>query len=56
VADPVAALVLGAAPPLRLLLVGGRPVVEHDRVVTVDAEGIARACVSAHRRLVQKAG
>ncbi len=36
IADPVAALVLGSRPPLELLLVGGRPVVEHDRVVTVD--------------------
>jgi cytosine/adenosine deaminase-related metal-dependent hydrolase len=56
IADPVAALVLGSPPPLRLLLVAGRPVVEHDRVVTVDAERIARACVAAHRRLVEKAG
>ena len=34
--DPVAALVLGAPPPLELLLVQGRPVIEHGRVVTVD--------------------
>jgi cytosine/adenosine deaminase-related metal-dependent hydrolase len=45
IADPVAALVLGPPPPLELLLVGGRAVVECDRVVTVDearAEQAAR--------------
>ncbi|HEY7144638.1 MAG TPA: 8-oxoguanine deaminase [Streptosporangiaceae bacterium] len=34
IADPVAALVLGPPPPLELLLVGGRPVVERDQVLT----------------------
>ena len=33
IADPVAALVLGSPPPLELLLVDGRPVVERDRLV-----------------------
>jgi cytosine/adenosine deaminase-related metal-dependent hydrolase len=45
IADPVAALVLGPRPPLELLLVGGRTVVERDRVITVDearAEQAAR--------------
>jgi 8-oxoguanine deaminase len=36
IADPVAALVLGARPPLELLLVNGEPVVERDQLVTVD--------------------
>ena len=36
IADPVAALVLGARPPLELLLVNGRTVVEQDQLVTVD--------------------
>jgi len=49
--DPIAALVLGAPPPLELLLVGGRPVVEHDRVVTVDEEVAARRAVSARDTL-----
>ena len=31
IADPVAALALASPPPLELLLVDGRPVVEHDR-------------------------
>jgi cytosine/adenosine deaminase-related metal-dependent hydrolase len=55
VADPVAALVLGAPPPLELLLVDGRPVVERDRLLTADTEAIARECVAVHKRLVEKA-
>jgi cytosine/adenosine deaminase-related metal-dependent hydrolase len=39
--DPVAALVLGSPPPLELLLVGGNPVVERDRLVTADEEVLA---------------
>jgi cytosine/adenosine deaminase-related metal-dependent hydrolase len=50
IADPVAALVLGAPPPLELLVVGGRTVVERDRLVTVDEQEVAdearRASVS----------
>jgi cytosine/adenosine deaminase-related metal-dependent hydrolase len=56
VADPVAALVLGAPPPLELLLVNGRPVVERDRVLTVDEDALARAAAAVHRTLLQKAG
>jgi cytosine/adenosine deaminase-related metal-dependent hydrolase len=56
IADPVAALVLGSPPPLDLLLVDGRPVVERDHVVTVDADGLARDVAAAHRRLLAKAG
>jgi len=36
IADPVAALVLGARPPLELLVVNGQTVVEGDQLVTVD--------------------
>jgi len=36
IADPVAALVLGARPPLELLLVNGQAIVERDQLVTVD--------------------
>jgi cytosine/adenosine deaminase-related metal-dependent hydrolase len=43
VADPVAALVLGPPPPLELLLVNGRTVVERERVVTVDEQQVAKA-------------
>jgi len=56
VADPVAALVLGAPPPLELLLVGGRPVVEQDEVVTVDSVSLAGEVTAVHRELMSKAG
>jgi cytosine/adenosine deaminase-related metal-dependent hydrolase len=36
IADPVTALVFGSAPPLELLTVGGRVVVEQDRLQTAD--------------------
>jgi cytosine/adenosine deaminase-related metal-dependent hydrolase len=52
IADPVAALVLGSRPPLELLLVDGRPVVEHDRVVTVDEHALGREAVSVHQTLL----
>jgi cytosine/adenosine deaminase-related metal-dependent hydrolase len=50
--DPVAALVLGAPPPLRLLLVNGRTVVEHDTVRTVDEASMAGRIAGACRRVV----
>jgi cytosine/adenosine deaminase-related metal-dependent hydrolase len=52
IADPVAALVLGSRPPLELLLVDGQPVVERDRVVTVDEQALAREAVSVHQALL----
>jgi cytosine/adenosine deaminase-related metal-dependent hydrolase len=55
IADPVAALVLGAPPPLELLLVNGRPVVEHDRVVTVDEAVLASQMTTVHTTLLEKA-
>lgn len=54
--DPVAALVLGSPPPLELLLVDGRPVVEQGRVVTVDEDDLATRVARAQRDLVRKAG
>ena len=56
IADPVAALVLGAPPPLELLLVQGRPVVEHGRIVTIDADHAAADAVAASARLLDRAG
>jgi cytosine/adenosine deaminase-related metal-dependent hydrolase len=56
IADPVAALVLGAAPPLELLLVGGRPVVERGRVVTVDETELTRSAVAAQHTLLARTG
>ncbi|OZM81490.1 8-oxoguanine deaminase [Pseudonocardia sp. MH-G8] len=55
VADPVAALVLGSPPPLELLVVDGRAVVERGRVLTVDEDAVARECVAVHRNLLEKA-
>jgi cytosine/adenosine deaminase-related metal-dependent hydrolase len=56
IADPVAALVLGAPPPLELLLVNGRPVVEDDQLVTLDEWDIARDVAAANTALLVKAG
>ncbi|MGH8893808.1 MAG: 8-oxoguanine deaminase [Actinomycetes bacterium] len=55
IADPVAALVLGAPPPLELLLVGGRAVVEQDRLLTVDEDELARDAETAARTLLARA-
>jgi cytosine/adenosine deaminase-related metal-dependent hydrolase len=54
-ADPVVALVLGPTPPLELLTVDGRPVVERGRVLTADVERAGRDLVSARRRLLDRA-
>jgi cytosine/adenosine deaminase-related metal-dependent hydrolase len=51
IADPVAALTLGSLPPLELLLVGGRPVVEGGELRTVDVAAVARSVARASRRL-----
>ena len=56
IADPVVALLLGAPPPLELLLVGGRPVVERDTVRTVDEQALAVRVRAAHRTLMAKVG
>lgn len=53
--DPVAALVLGAPPPLELLLVGGRGVVEADRLLTVDEDVLARDATAAAHLLLARA-
>lgn len=53
IADPVAALVLGAAAPVTLSLVGGRPVVEEGRLTTVDEDAIARSTREEARRLAR---
>ncbi|WP_343238194.1 8-oxoguanine deaminase [Streptomyces sp. SID13031] len=55
IADPVAALILGTPPPLELLLVNGRPVVEHDAVITVDESALARQVAKTQQTLVTRA-
>jgi hypothetical protein len=54
IADPVAALVMGALPPLALLLVNGRPVVERGNLTTVNEDRIAQACAKAARELASR--
>jgi len=49
--DPVTALVLGPRPPLELLLVEGRPVVENDELRTVSAQACGADLRAVHRRL-----
>ena len=56
IADPVAALVLGAPPPIELLLVNGRPVVEQDRLVNVDEETVAGDVLKASKSLLARVG
>ena len=54
--DPVAALVLGAPPPVDLLLVGGRPVVEGGELRTADEAQVALEITGASRRLAARSG
>jgi cytosine/adenosine deaminase-related metal-dependent hydrolase len=54
VVDPVAALVLGTTPPLALLLVAGRAVVEDDRLVTVTEKALTQGAVDAATRLLER--
>ncbi|ADD42222.1 8-oxoguanine deaminase [Stackebrandtia nassauensis] len=52
IADPVAALTLGAPAPLKLLTVGGRPIVADGELLTADTAELAREARAANRRLV----
>ena len=56
IADPVAALVLGPAAPLELLLVNGEIVVERGRVVTVDERQAALAARRVSQILADGSG
>ncbi|MGR6997830.1 8-oxoguanine deaminase [Yinghuangia aomiensis] len=56
IADKVAALALGAAAPLTLLLVDGIPVVEHGHLTRVDEDAIARNAADAAATLARRAG
>jgi cytosine/adenosine deaminase-related metal-dependent hydrolase len=51
IADPVTALVLGSAPPLELLTVSGRIVVERDELRTADEAGLAAELAKASATL-----
>jgi cytosine/adenosine deaminase-related metal-dependent hydrolase len=52
--DPVAALGLGAMPPLKRLFVGGRAVVEDATLVTTDEMALARNVAAASRELAER--
>jgi cytosine/adenosine deaminase-related metal-dependent hydrolase len=52
--DPVAALVLGSRPPLRLLMVNGSPVVEDDVLLSADEQQLADRAGRAARRLAER--
>ncbi|WP_405984388.1 8-oxoguanine deaminase [Streptomyces sp. NBC_00872] len=53
IADPVVALVFGAAAPVTLSLVNGETVVEDSRLTTVDEDAVARETRSEARRLAR---
>ncbi|MGW7369121.1 8-oxoguanine deaminase [Streptomyces sp. NPDC054841] len=53
IADPVTALVFGAAAPVTLSLVNGRPVVEDSRLLHVDEDAIARSTRDEAQRLAR---
>ncbi|MEY9930459.1 cytosine/adenosine deaminase-related metal-dependent hydrolase [Catenulispora sp. GP43] len=53
IADPVAALVFGPPAPLRVLAVGGKPVVEDGTLLTADENALARECRAAARSLME---
>ena len=52
IADPVAALVFGPPAPLKLLMVGGKPVVTDDALVNADERALASAARAANRRIM----
>ncbi|MFI6079648.1 8-oxoguanine deaminase [Streptomyces sp. NPDC051217] len=53
IADPVVALVFGAAAPVTLSLVNGRTVVEDNHLTTVDEDAIARSTRTEAQRLAR---
>ncbi|MFG2818287.1 8-oxoguanine deaminase [Kitasatospora sp. NPDC048365] len=54
IADPVAALTLGALPPLAALFVNGNAVVENGTLTTVNEDQIALACKRAAQELASR--
>jgi cytosine/adenosine deaminase-related metal-dependent hydrolase len=54
IADPVAALVLGARPPLAMLMVSGRVLVEDDVLLTADERELAAEAARAARKLMER--
>ncbi len=56
IADPVTALVLGAAAPVTASFVNGEQIVEDGRLLHVDEDAIARSTRAEARRLAEIAG
>jgi len=56
IADPVAALALGALPPLTLLLVNGQRSVTEGQLTAADSGIIAKEAAAESRRLLTRAG
>ncbi|MFI1957976.1 8-oxoguanine deaminase [Streptomyces althioticus] len=56
VADPVTALVFGAAAPVTASFVHGRQIVEDNRLLTADEDAVARTTRAEARRLARIAG
>ncbi|MFI7003709.1 8-oxoguanine deaminase [Nocardia sp. NPDC050175] len=56
IADPVTALILGAAPPLAALIVNGREVVRDGQLRTIDEDAVGTQVAMAQAALVAKAG
>ncbi|GGR50741.1 MULTISPECIES: 8-oxoguanine deaminase [Streptomyces] len=53
IADPVTAIVFGAAAPVTASFVNGRQIVENDRLLTVDEDAIARDARTEAQRLAR---
>ncbi|MFE4722104.1 8-oxoguanine deaminase, partial [Streptomyces sp. NPDC056728] len=53
IADPVTAIVFGAAAPVTLSLVNGKPVVEDGRLLHADEDAIARDARQEAQRLAR---
>ncbi|WP_210637804.1 8-oxoguanine deaminase [Streptomyces sp. GESEQ-13] len=56
IADPVTALVFGAAAPVTASFVNGRQIVENGRLLTADEDAVARTTRTEARRLARIAG
>ncbi|MFC8036452.1 8-oxoguanine deaminase [Streptomyces griseoincarnatus] len=56
IADPVTALVFGAAAPVTASFVNGRQIVENGRLLTADEDAVARTTRAEARRLARIAG
>lgn len=53
IADPVTALVFGAAAPVTASFVNGRQIVEDGRLLTADEDAVARTTREQARRLAR---